>query len=185
MRLRCPRCRALLEVGGQSPHVKFRCGGCSLPTDMGACIAATELVKLPIRFRLAFLFIPPVFMGGFFTFVIALPATGFELWWESLKASALGGLLVAVVSIVVGSLVFNRDIPKIASKLALAGITMGLGLWLRWQAGPGAVSTTAQSVLDVVALVWMILAIVQMFGVFKAPPPNAVAHVVEVDNLTA
>lgn len=183
VRLRCPRCRAVLDISKVDARKPFSCGACSLKTDVAACVTATEGYRPRRSLLLAMMFIPPAVMGWFFTLVTALFATGFGAWTASIAASAAGALATGLASCAVQAATFQREAPRIATKFAMAIITMALPAWLIHWEGAEVVSETAQAVLRIVALVWLGLCVLQILAFFRSGPTKAVAPVVELDTL--
>lgn len=183
IRLRCPRCRAMLDISGLDARKRFSCGGCRLNTDVAACAAATEGMRLRWGLRLAMGFVPSAFAGFSFTFAQSLVATGFSLWGESALAGLAGGALCGLCAAGAGELAISRDAPRAAGRIVLAGVTLALGAFLRQRAGASAVSDTMMTVLDFLALFWLCVGIFNIFRVFRPPAAMQVAQVVEVDNL--
>lgn len=184
VRLRCPRCRALLDISQLDARQRFLCGGCRLNTDVATCAASTEGLRLRPGLRLAMAFVPAAFAGFFFGMLQSLIATGFSFWGEA----ALVGLALCaacgLASMIVGQFAIAMDAQRAAARFVLAALTLGLGAWLRERAGAGAVSDTMMMVLDGIALFWLCVAIFNIFRVFRPPAAKQVAQVVEVDNLT-
>lgn len=183
VRLRCPRCRALLDISQVDARKPFSCGGCALKTDVAACVTATEGYRPRRSLLLAMMFIPPAVMGWFFTLFTALFATGFGAWMASFVAAGAGALVTGMTSCVVQAATYQREAPRIATKFAMAVMTMALPVWLIHFEGDEAVSDTAQAVLRIVAFVWLGLCVLQILAFFRGAPIKAVAPVVELDTL--
>lgn len=185
VRLRCPRCRALLDISRLDARQRFLCGGCRLNTDVAACAAGTEGLSLRLGVRLAMGAIPAGIAGFMFGLLEALIATGFSLWGEAALAALLIGAGCAIAASVAVMFARSPDAPRAAARAALAALTLTLGAWLRWRAGVGAVSDAMMTVLDGMALFWLCVAIFNIFRLFRPPEAKQVAQVVEVDNLRA
>jgi hypothetical protein len=185
IKLRCPRCRAKLDISRIDARKRFKCGGCGLNTDVTGCAAATEGMKARPGLRMAIGFVPAAFAGFFFTFVQSLVATGFSFWGESALAAMVGGAACGIAALCLSEIAISRDAPRAASRVTLAAVTLSLGAFLRWRGGTGAVSDTMLTVLDIAALFWLCVGIFNIFRVFSPPSAKQVAQVVEVDNLSA
>lgn len=183
VRLRCPRCRAMLDISKLDARARFVCGGCRLNTDVAMCAAATEGLRLRFALRVAMSFVPAAFAGFFFMFIQSLVATGFSIWGQSALAALAGAMACGIVAAAVGQFAISPDAPRAAARFVLAALTLALGPWLGERSGPGAVSETMLTVLDIVALFWLCVAIFNIFRVFRPPEAKQVAQVVEVDNL--
>ncbi len=183
VRLRCPRCGALLDISKLDARARFVCGGCRLNTDVAMCAAATEGLRLRPVLRVAMSFVPAAFAGFFFIFVQSLVATGFSFWGQSALAALGGAMACGMGAAMVGQFAISPDAARAAARFILAALTLALGTWLLERAGPGAVSPTMLTVLDVVALIWLCVAIFNIFRVFRPPEAKQVAHVVEVATL--
>jgi hypothetical protein len=185
VKLRCPRCRAMLDISRIDARKRFICGGCRLNTDVTDCATATEGMLLSPGVRLGMSLIPAAFAGFFFMFVESLAATGFSYWGESALVGLAGGGVCGLAAAGAGGLAISRDAPRAASRITLAALTLSLGAFLRWRLGDGSVSDTMLVVLELMALFWLCVGIFNIFRVFRPPPAMQVAHVVEVDNLSA
>ena len=183
LRLRCPRCRSLLDISKLDARSRFACGGCNLNTDVAMCAAATEGLRLRPALRVAMSFIPAAFAGFFFIFIQSLVATAFSFWGLSALSALAGALACGLGAAAVGQFAISPDAPRAAARFVLAALTLMLGPWLCERAGSDAVSATMLTVLDVVALIWLCVAIFNIFRVFRPPEAKQVAQVVEVDNL--
>ncbi len=185
VRLRCPRCRAVLDISRIDARRRFSCGGCKLNTDVTDCATATDGLKLGTILRLAMVLVPAAFAGFFFTFVQALVATGFSAWGESALAALAGAGVCGFVAFGVSVASISRDAPRAATRLSLAAVTLSLGAFLRWRLGIESVSETMMTFLEIAALFWLSLGIFNIYRVFRPPLAMQVAQVIEVDNLSA